>query len=53
MESAEICLKAETEDLALAPVGQLRQNAISCFIRRKWRKEGQRGARAEGFAREV
>ena len=27
--------------------GQLRQNAISCFIRRKWRKEGQRGARAQ------
>ena len=42
MENVEICLKEQTEDLAFSSVGQFRQNAISCFIRRKWRKaEGQ------------
>ena len=47
MENVEICLKEQTEDLAFSSVGQFRQNAISCFIRRKWRKDREAGRQAQ------
>ena len=40
-------LDALTEDLAFSSVGQFRQNAISCFIRRKWRKDREAGRQAQ------